>query len=104
MACKEAGKPEPLFEATSSEVAVTFYTPISEPFVDSVVDNVVGNEIHRMILKLMTEQPTISARKIGEQIGMTTRGVQKNIEAMKKIGLIEHVGATKSGHWVVRSS
>jgi ATP-dependent DNA helicase RecG len=105
-ACKEAGKPEPLFEASPSEITVTFYTGNNEPFVEKFankfVEKFVENENQRTILKLMFEQPTISAKKIAEHIGMTPRGVQKNIDALKKAGLIERAGAAKGGHWIVK--
>ncbi|GHV46975.1 hypothetical protein FACS1894204_09670 [Synergistales bacterium] len=38
-ACKDAGKPEPLFEASSSEIKVTFFTDAG------VGENVGENEI-----------------------------------------------------------
>lgn len=107
-ACKEAGKPEPLFEASSSEITVTFYTrnneSFAEKFADEFVEKFVENENQRTILKLMLEQPTISAKKIAERIGMTPRGVQKNINALKNAGMVERVGAAKGGHWVVKQS
>ena len=44
----------------------------------------------------------VSAKLIGEEIGVTTRGVEKNIRALKKAGLIERVGTPKYGHWIVK--
>jgi len=37
-ACKEAGKPEPLFEASPGEISVTFFTPTGEKFVEKFAD------------------------------------------------------------------
>jgi ATP-dependent DNA helicase RecG len=48
----------------------------------------------------MRSKPTISARAIAEEIGITTRGVEKNIRKLKKAGLIKRVGAAKGGRWV----
>jgi ATP-dependent DNA helicase RecG len=50
---------------------------------------------------MMRVTPTISAKAIGEAIGVTTRGVEKNIGALKQAGVIERVGAAKGGHWIV---
>jgi len=60
------------------------------------------SEIQRKIIQLMLEQPKISAKQIGEMVGMTSRGVQKNIDVLKKIGLVERVGAARGGHWIVK--
>jgi ATP-dependent DNA helicase RecG len=61
-------------------------------------------QTHEKIITIMRSNPSVSAKAIGEQIGMTTRGVEKCIRSMKKSGLIEHVGSARSGHWVVRQS
>jgi len=76
--------------------------PFVEKFADEFVEKFVENEKQRTILKLILEQPTISAKSIAEHIGMTPRGVQKNIEHLKKLRLLERVGAAKGGHWVVK--
>ena len=103
-ACQDAGKPFPLFEASPSEIKVTFYT-------DADVDDSVGvnigvkvkvNETQKNILRLMSETPSISAQKIAEAIGITKRRIEANIRILKESGLIERVGSDKSGHWVVK--
>jgi ATP-dependent DNA helicase RecG len=50
----------------------------------------------------MTEQPTISAKALADKIGVSSRAVQKNIDLLKKAGLVERVGAAKGGHWLVK--
>jgi ATP-dependent DNA helicase RecG len=50
----------------------------------------------------MIEQPRISAKSMSEKVGMSSRGVQKNIATLKNRGLVERVGAAKGGHWVVK--
>jgi ATP-dependent DNA helicase RecG len=71
-------------------------------FVDEFVVKFVDNEVHRKIIILMNKQPKISASAIAEHIGMTSRGVQKNIDVLKKAGLIERIGPPKGGSWVVK--
>ena len=105
-ACKEAGKKEPLFEASPGEISVTFLTDAGEKFVekfaDEIVEKFMGSELQQTILRLMREKPSISAKSIAEQVGMSSRGVQKNIDVLKKAGLIERIGAAKGGHWIVK--
>jgi ATP-dependent DNA helicase RecG len=94
-----------LFEASPSEVSVTFFidsNQFAEKFVDGFAEKFIENEVQRTIIKLMREQPAISAKAIAENVGMSSRGVQKNIDALKKAGLVERVGAAKGGHWAVK--
>jgi ATP-dependent DNA helicase RecG len=50
----------------------------------------------------MRSNPKISAKAIGEEIGITTLGVEKSISGLKKAGIIERVGAAKGGHWILK--
>jgi predicted HTH transcriptional regulator len=65
------------------------------------VEKFVEKDVHREIIRMMINQPTISAKAMAEKIGMTQRGVQKNIENIKKAGLVEREGSAKGGSWVV---
>ena len=74
-------------------------------FVESLeefVEKFVENDTQRAIIRLLTSQPKISARRIAEEMGMSSRGVQKSIDTLKKLGLVERVGPAKGGHWVVK--
>jgi ATP-dependent DNA helicase RecG len=103
--CKEAGKPEPLFEASSSEIIVTFFTDasIGENIGDSIGENIGVNETALKIIELMRETPSISAKTIASEIGIASRNVESKISSLKKAGLIARVGAAKGGHWVVKT-
>ena len=94
--CKDAGKREPLFEASSSEIKVTFFTDAN------IGDNIGVNETARKIIELMRKTPTIIAKAIAAEIGIASRIVETNISILKKAGLVERIGAAKGGHWVVR--
>jgi ATP-dependent DNA helicase RecG len=123
-ACKEAGKREPLFEASPSEISVTFFTDINignnikdnikdnigdsigdsigDNIGDSIGDNIGKNETQSKILQFMRQTPTISAKAIAALIGIAPRNVEAHIRSMKKTGLVERVGAPNGGHWNVR--
>jgi len=108
-ACKEAGKREPLFEASTSEIKVTFYTDVGVNVGDSVGVNVgdsIGvklSEVQVQILEKMKNDVTISARAIAENIGIAPRNVERNISELKKLGFVERVGSAKSGKWIVKT-
>jgi len=106
-ACKSWGKPVPFYKVRPNEVMIGFETPLFEEkqgseFVEKFVEKFVENENQLAILKLMQERPTISAAAIGKHLGITARGVQKNISMLKKAGAVERVGAAKGGRWIVK--
>jgi predicted HTH transcriptional regulator len=70
---------------------------------DRVGDRVgdILTENQRSILLLFAEDSKISAKKISEKIGISTRKVEVNIKKLKDLKIIERVGAIKGGHWVI---
>ncbi len=54
------------------------------------------------ILRLMKSNPSISAARIAQEIGITSRAVEKQINALKKAGVMRRIGPAKGGHWEVR--
>jgi Fic family protein len=66
------------------------------------VEKFVDSDTQKAILRLLIAQPTISAKKIAAAVGISSRGVQKNIDVLKKRGLVERIGPAKSGHWSVK--
>jgi ATP-dependent DNA helicase RecG len=62
----------------------------------------IGSEISsEIILELMKENPKISARLLGEKIGISQRAVEKTIQKFKKDGIIKRFGSPKDGYWKV---
>ena len=53
------------------------------------------------ILEIMREQPTITVKKIADQMRLSVAGVRYHINTMKKDGLVEHVGPSKKGTWLL---
>jgi ATP-dependent DNA helicase RecG len=94
-ACEQWGLPAPFYRIRSNEVMVGFNT---EP---QFADKFAVNETQKSVLQLIQENPRISQSAIAEQLGMTKRGVQKSIEALKSAGVIERIGPAKGGHWEV---
>ena len=51
---------------------------------------------------MILANPKVTREVIAAEIGITVRGVQKNINALKASGIIERVGAAKGGHSAVK--
>lgn len=53
------------------------------------------------IIEIMREQPAVTVKKIAEQIGLSISGVRYHVNKMKKDGIVEHIGSSKKGTWVI---
>jgi len=53
------------------------------------------------ILVLMLSHPKITIRKLAGQLGLSTTAIEKNIDKLKKAGLIQRIGPAKGGYWLV---
>lgn len=54
------------------------------------------------ILKLIKSNPSITQTQMAKILGITRDGVSYNIKQLKDNGIIERVGATKNGYWIVK--
>ena len=61
-------------------------------------DNQKSSEI---ILELLKENPKLSAKKLSENIGITSRAVEKQIAMLVKKGFLKREGSPKGGHWEI---
>ncbi len=69
---------------------------------DKVGDNLTTNQ--QQIIKMIQENPTISARLISKNMGISQRKVEVNISILKKKDHIQRIGSPKGGHWEVLMS
>ena len=53
------------------------------------------------ILAAIASSPDISARQITEVIGMSPRGVEKQLDKLRVQGVIRRVGPDKGGYWEI---
>lgn len=53
------------------------------------------------VLQQIKGNPSMSADKISEEIGITARQVERILSSLKQKGIIRRVGARKNGHWEV---
>jgi len=54
-----------------------------------------------LILSLLREHPYMSAKDLSEQIGISPKGVEKNLKILKENGALNRVGPDKGGRWEV---
>lgn len=54
------------------------------------------------ILQLLKQHPDYSAKKLASAIGITEKGIEKQLAKLKAEGLIKRIGPDKGGVWVVK--
>jgi ATP-dependent DNA helicase RecG len=66
---------------------------------DRVGEKLTDNQ--EKILEIIIRDPLISANKISDEIGISSRKVEENIKKLKEKGIIKRIGPAKGGHWEV---
>ena len=66
---------------------------------DNVGINVGINE--QRILDALRADASLSAVKIGQLLGITTRQAERLLDSLREKNLIRRVGANKNGHWEI---
>lgn len=60
-----------------------------------------NKEIPEKIIGIMGEKPAITVKEIASRLKISDGGVRYHINKMKKEGIIEHIGSTKKGKWII---
>ena len=55
----------------------------------------------KRILLLLNSEPSLTAREIAERMGMSIRGVEKQIKKLKSLGILSREGGRKKGYWSI---
>ena len=53
------------------------------------------------ILELLKEFPDMTRERLAAEVGLSVRGVEKNLAQLKSAGRIRRIGGRKGGHWEV---
>ncbi len=95
-------EPTAKFEEIADLFITTFQrktSSIDQGLVERLVDGLVENQ--RKIVMLIASNPKISKQEMQKLIGISSTAIDKNIEKLKRIGIIERVGPAKGGIWKI---
>ena len=94
---------EGLVETTQEGLVETTQEGLVETTQEGLVETTQEGlvETQSKILKMMTENPTVSKQKVAEFIGISSTAVDKNIDTLKKKRFIKRIGPAKGGYWKV---
>ena len=53
------------------------------------------------ILELLKEYPDMTRERLAAEVGLSVRGVEKNLAQLKSAGRIRRIGGRKGGRWEV---
>ena len=59
------------------------------------------NDTQQKIVKLLSENPQLSAVKLAEKIGAASRNIENNIKMLKEYGILIRHGSPKNGYWEI---
>lgn len=95
---------KPIFKSTPTQFQTTIYASINNKIVGDDVG--VMSEIkltvrQRKIVNIIKETPTVSARKMSEMLSVSQRTIERDLSAMKNIGLLKRQGEDNSGFWII---
>jgi len=76
---------------TSEEIGMTSEENNAESAADRILDGIRGN-------------PVITQRQLADIVGLSYSGVRYVMEALRKEGILERVGSTKTGKWIIKKN
>ena len=53
------------------------------------------------ILELLRENPKLTTAGLTQAVGISSKGVEKQLAHLKREGLLRRIGPDKGGHWEV---
>ena len=59
------------------------------------------NDTQQKIVKLLSENPQLSAVKLADKIGVASRNIENNIKMLKEYGILIRHGSPKNGYWEI---
>lgn len=123
----ENGSPRAIFETTDDRLTFLVTIPVHEGCSDSSETDVLGSETHHKssgtnsigsgtkpkssgtrkkttdkIIEIIKKDPKITAPQIAMELGISTRGVEKNLRQLRESGSLKRIGSpTFGGYWEI---
>ena len=96
------GNPEPEYQEFCGGVLVTIKKPQKSNTVEVSETIVVSDEIDRLILKLIRDEPQISAVGLSTKLGLNVKTVYRHTSALRNAGIITRDGNNRNGCWTIK--
>ena len=77
------------------EMHVEYIDPVNEKI------DLVNDPVKTTILEYLQQKPDAKYAELAEKTGYSISTIKRNIQALKKLGLIERIGSDKTGFWKI---
>ena len=99
-ACRKQNVPDPEWSVRGGFVIVTFRRGIqTSNLTDNLTDNL--TMIQKSILDVLGQNPRIGRNKVSEIVGISPEAVKIQLDRLKALGVIEHIGPAFGGYWKI---
>ena len=95
---KEYGSKEPLFEDRLGGMVVVAYR--KDPFVEAPLKAPLESTRDK-IIALLKQNPKSTIPEMMDELGKSRDTIKEHISRLKRDNLIQRVGSTKSGYWII---
>ncbi len=89
---------EPIF---IEEGIFKIIVPLKEDFAEELSEDKSSQKAVEKILSAIKENPKITTAELVNISGLSRRGVEWNIEKLKKQGKLKRIGSDKGGYWEI---
>ena len=97
---------KPVFKSTPTQFQTIIYASSDTPNVgdhDEDMSETKLTERQQKILNLIKESPTITGKQMSEILSVSQRTIERDLSALKKIGVLKREGKDNDGKWVIIS-
>ena len=95
---------KPVFKSTPTQFHTIIFASSDKQNVGDFVGDMSETKLterQQIILNLIKESPTISAKQMSETLSVTTRTIERDLSLMKKAGVLKREGKDNDGVWVI---
>ena len=95
---------KPVFKSTPTQFQTIIFASSDNQNVGDFVGDMSETKLterQQIILNLIRELPTISAKQMSETLSVTTRTIERDLSMMKKNGVLKREGKDNDGVWII---
>ena len=99
---------KPMFKSTPTQFQTIIFASPTDINVGDHVGDHVGDvseikltERQQVILELIKESPSITAKQMSETLSVSQRTIERDLSALKENGVLKREGKDNGGEWVV---
>lgn len=89
--CESSGLQKPVFDASLGGLQIEFHAQSLK----------MGEKTSEKIISTLLLKPESTIAEMAEQIGVSSRSIERNLQNLQKDKKLERIGSAKGGYWKV---